>query len=693
MSIEETADFREGDAKDKTCPSVGDRLDAQLDSAQKALDSVEQEDTQSESKFDSRFGFQPGFQGRQERIRQVKARLAAASPMEETAALPPPPCVKTTPEAKKVSIDSALDGESTGCLEDFTGEGSSLGDSSPADDDFEVAPSVARAEKQLRARREKPALPPRPRIDHPSMASSQDSQSLLRQRLKLTTTLLFFGYTAYLFAQVALPAAVTSGLLGVTLWSQILVNTVLGLIAWRLWRDCPWLGVRLRQTEIIVFACASAAVFANTYSYLLAGPNLDRWLNVAGPWHLLAFTYALYIPNRWKRALLMLAPLSFGPLLVFVLAVPVNPQLVSFGGTATGVQILLQVCFSCLLVAAISTWGVHTIGTLRNEALQARQIGQYRLSRILGTGGMGDVYIAEHLLLKRPCAIKVIKPRKAEEQKMLERFEREVCSTAKLTHWNTVEIYDYGQSSDGTFFYVMEYLPGLNLGEIVKLFGPLSPARTVHLLDQVCDALIEAHAAGLVHRDIKPANIFAAKRGHKYDVAKLLDFGLVRRSRDRNDDGSVIGSPLFMSPEQAAGTRMDHRTDIYSIGVTAYYLITGHVPFEYSEPLKVMRAHQHEKPPAFEMHVAGVPSDLEKVVMRCLEKDPEKRFQNVASLKKALSKCESFNCWTWAQAAKWWKIHRCPEKAAVDEAVEAGRVSELDQDWSPQLSAACRWPQ
>ena len=202
---------------------------------------------------------------------------------------------------------------------------------------------------------------------------------------------------------------------------------------------------------------------------------------------------------------------------------------------------------------------------------------------------MGEVYLAEHRLLKRPCAVKLIHPHRASDPHLLQRFEREVQATAQLTHTNTVEMFDYGHTEDGTFYYVMEYLPGLSLAELVEKHGPLPPARAVHLLMQTCDALSEAHSRGLIHRDIKPGNIFSAQRGGYYDVAKLLDFGLAKPiSADSvpvqlTQDGSITGSPLYMSPEQAIGdSEPDERSDIYSLGAVAYYLLTGRPPFPIS---------------------------------------------------------------------------------------------------------------
>jgi serine/threonine protein kinase len=222
----------------------------------------------------------------------------------------------------------------------------------------------------------------------------------------------------------------------------------------------------------------------------------------------------------------------------------------------------------------------------------------------------------------------------------------------------------------------MEYLPGMNLDQLVQMHGPLPAERVIHLLTQTCEALSEAHAQNLVHRDIKPANIFAAHRGGIYDVAKLLDFGLARPLVNLGGDdssltqeGTIAGSPLFMSPEQVSGEQPDERSDIYSLGIVAYYLLTGRVPFTSDKAIKVLIAHAHETPrPPSELN-ADVPRDLEEVVMRCLEKDPDHRYPDVESLRAALLDCESAGLWTRASAECWWQNHGCPKKRALDKQV------------------------
>jgi serine/threonine-protein kinase len=312
------------------------------------------------------------------------------------------------------------------------------------------------------------------------------------------------------------------------------------------------------------------------------------------------------------------------------------------------------------------------ISRLRREVAAARQLGQYRLLRRTGAGGMGEVYLAEHQLLKRPCAVKLIRPGCAADPRTQERFEREVRLTATLLHPNTVEIYDYGRSEDGTYYYVMEYLRGLGLADLVERHGPLPPARVVYLLRQVCGALREAHAAGLIHRDIKPSNIFAARRGGMEDMAKLLDFGLVRpaatdRAAHLSAEGQILGTPLFMSPEQATGSRaLDERSDIYSLGAVAYFLLTGRPPFEGEGGVAVMIAHARDPVVPPSRVVPGIPEDLEFVVLRCLAKDPAGRFPHAESLERALGECDCARDWDLDRAARWWRdVDRTPPVRAM----------------------------
>ena len=310
---------------------------------------------------------------------------------------------------------------------------------------------------------------------------------------------------------------------------------------------------------------------------------------------------------------------------------------------------------------------------MRRQAYEARELGQYRLKRLLGAGGMGEVYLAEHRLLKRPCALKLIKAGKTDDPRTLARFEREVQSIATLSHWNTVEIFDYGSTDDGTFYYVMEYLPGLSIADLIERHGPLPAERVVYLLEQVCDALSEAHGIGLVHRDVKPGNIYAAKRGGIYDVAKLLDFGLVKSVDGVTDshltiDGAITGSPLYMSPEQAMGeSEPDARSDIYALGCVGYFMLTGRPPFEGDKPIKILFSHANEPVTPPSKLRDDVPPDLEEIILRCLAKRPEHRYPDTASLAAALRNCACHGDWTRERAARWWRTQEreIPEPAVT----------------------------
>jgi serine/threonine-protein kinase len=277
---------------------------------------------------------------------------------------------------------------------------------------------------------------------------------------------------------------------------------------------------------------------------------------------------------------------------------------------------------------------------------------------------MGEVYLAEHQLLKRPCALKLIKAQAGSDPIALARFEREVQSAARLSHPNTIEIYDYGHTEDGTFYYVMEYLRGLSLAELVRRDGPLPPGRVIYVFRQICAGLAEAHGLGLVHRDLKPGNIFLALRGGEADVAKVLDFGLVKLTRDPgaaeiSSDMTVTGTPLYMAPEQALGDRsLDARADIYALGAVMYAGLTGQPPFTGESGFAIMMAHARDPVVPPSRLRPDLPEDLERVVLRCLAKKPPDRFPTVKSLGDALAACASAVDWGPNRAEAWWAAER-----------------------------------
>jgi serine/threonine-protein kinase len=273
-----------------------------------------------------------------------------------------------------------------------------------------------------------------------------------------------------------------------------------------------------------------------------------------------------------------------------------------------------------------------------SEALN--HLGAYRLEGKLGEGGMGVVYKAHHTLLDRPAAIKVLAPNRSRDED-LERFEREVRVTSRLTHPNTIAIYDFGRTRQGSYYYAMEYVEGLDLERLIEREGPQEPARVAHLLAQLAGALVEAHGAGLIHRDIKPANVMICERGGKKDVLKVLDFGLVKAmANDRaaeSQDQRVVGTPLYLSPEAlTAPERVDARSDLYAVGAVGYFLLTGAPPFTGANVVEVCLGHLFEAPEPPSERRNGIPRELEALILSCLAKSPDERPQSATTLQRAL---------------------------------------------------------
>ena len=371
------------------------------------------------------------------------------------------------------------------------------------------------------------------------------------------------------------------------------------------------------------------------------------------------------------------AIITGGNVLAFILLPWTQPQI--FGDTNPAIWIALGL----LIPTAVLCISLYRAYWMRRETFddEIERLGPYVLKEKLGSGGMGDVFLAEHQLMKRHCAVKLIHPENAGDSEMRKSFEREAKATAQLTHWNTIEIYDYGTADDGRFYYVMEYLKGVNLWHYVKKYGPMAPGRVVYLLKQLCDALYEADCAGLVHRDIKPSNIFLTERGKSFDIVKLLDFGLVQTITKnpvqlKNVSTKLHGSPSFMCPEQAVGLTPDSRGDLYSLGAVAYFLLTGRPPFVDENPIMLVVAHATTAVPDFKEIGADVPEDLSAIVMKCLSREPEQRFGSARHLREALESCNCTSEWSWKSAETWWEQNSC-STASVDDHIVADECNEV----------------
>jgi eukaryotic-like serine/threonine-protein kinase len=344
------------------------------------------------------------------------------------------------------------------------------------------------------------------------------------------------------------------------------------------------------------------------------------------------------------------------------------------------------------LALTIATATSKVIYGLRREVRDARRLGQYTLLEKLGEGGMGAVYSVRHAMLRRPTAIKLLPPQKFGARNVA-RFEREVQLTARLTHPNTIRIFDYGRTPDGIFYYAMEYLDGANLADVIEEGGPMPAARVIHILDQVAGALAEAHGIGLIHRDIKPANIFLTEQGGVPDVAKVLDFGLVKQVGESDAEAltqadSLTGTPLYMAPEAIASPdQIDARTDLYALGAVGYYLVTGRDVFTGRTVVEVCSHHLHSTPvPPSQRLGSPVDADFEELILRCLEKNPARRPPDARSLQRALRACGAARSWSEEDARLWLRSHADSLHARRERKVAQSFPATIDIDLGRRLA-------
>ncbi|MGZ3455543.1 MAG: serine/threonine-protein kinase [Polyangiales bacterium] len=411
----------------------------------------------------------------------------------------------------------------------------------------------------------------------------------------------------------------------------------------------------------------AGGTFLATSAFVALGPALAMHSGSTGRNRMTAVVVLVLFTYHWLRAVLVpssgrrtLAVTAASAIPLLALAVWVEPKpLIRFSFVIIGNHALW-----CAVLMACASMTSRVIYGLRAEVREAQKLGQYTLEEKIGAGGMGSVYRARHAMLRRPTAVKLLDPERAGRES-LARFEREVQLTSQLTHPNTVAIYDYGRTPDGVFYYAMEYLDGLDLQDVIEVDGPQSPARVVHILSQVCAALAEAHAIGLVHRDIKPANVLLCSRGGSLDVAKVVDFGLVKRveGADAEDSaksaiGTIIGTPLYMSPESiVTPDAVDARSDLYAVGALGYFLLTGSPPFEGATVIEVCSRHLHAEPEPPSVRLGkALPTELEALLLACLAKKPEERPASARALRDALVALP-VPAWSEADARAWWARH------------------------------------
>jgi serine/threonine-protein kinase len=443
----------------------------------------------------------------------------------------------------------------------------------------------------------------------------------------------------------------------------------------------------------IVVALLVAAVIRSPRVPLPTAMNLGLVFEIASSYAIAAAEFADTMTLEAHQGFLGLSWVAVW-VVVFTVVVPTSPRravvaalvsvssvavviglLIASGATSFRIdpaQFFLGLVFPYLLVVGMAYVGARVVYHLGTEVKRARELGSYRLEEKLGEGGMGEVWRARHRMLARPAAIKLIRPsfataaRAGVSEEAVRRFEREAQVIARLRSPHTVELFDFGVAADGAFYYVMELLDGLDADSLLRRFGPTPPERAIYLLRQVCHSLSEAQSCGLVHRDIKPANIFLCRYGEEYDFVKVLDFGIVGAVRDSADtspvhtrENAVQGTPAFMAPEQAMGTAVDGRADIYATGCVAYWLLTGQFVFTAETPMGLLLQHAQTPPaPPSARTDLPIPSALDDLVLSCLAKDPTNRPQSARELSLRLAEVEGASAWTQDRAREWWTTHQ-----------------------------------
>jgi serine/threonine-protein kinase len=505
---------------------------------------------------------------------------------------------------------------------------------------------------------------------HHTGLDSSNGAAFVQQRLALFARLIFLISAAFFLVNVVIGLRFRIPF-PVLIFDSVPVAHLAGLglllVVWLVARGRPLSlpAINFLDVTALIGSCTAWALFID-----------DRYTeSVFGAVVSVAMTtlaHAIIIPSRRSRTL-RLSILAVLPVLgimwiwlggrwwarttVFDIYAP--------GLTAVNQTLLL------IVVVIMATVTSRILYDLRRTVREANELGQYLLEEKLGAGGMGEVWRARHRLLVRAAAVKLIRPEllaggNTAPDVVLRRFEREALATAGLRSPHTVHLYDFGQAEDGTLFYVMELLQGIDLEKLVSRFGPVPPERAIHILHQVCHSLAEAHQNGLTHRDIKPANIFVSGTGTDSDFVKVLDFGLVRlRPAMRSDnplhtnEDSVGGTPAYVAPEIVTGeSAYDHRVDIYAVGCVAYWLLSGQLVFNASSAMGMLADHARTRAPRLSSRTElSIPPDLEQIIMDCLEKDPARRPRSMVELGDRLAACAIGERWTRVRAQRWWNDH------------------------------------
>jgi hypothetical protein len=518
-------------------------------------------------------------------------------------------------------------------------------------------------------------------VSTPSSAGAiADPRAYLQQRVaRFTRVLLTFLLSGVVVGFVLNVALDRDPLIQIDDIAQMVISALFGAV-WLYTRKGER-GARVVRALELSLTMFTATVFslAIVYTTIPAG---------AAAMFMWAFTSVLAIILLGRAAIIPSPPLltlAVGACAAIICTAAVqsrwHPVVPEFHGSG---QSIAAIHAAILLTAFVALSAVisNVVHGLQRKVRKAMQLGQYTLEDKIGEGGMGAVYRARHAMLRRPTAIKLLPPEKAGE-KAIERFEQEVQLTSRLTHPNTVAIYDFGRTPDGVFYYAMEYLDGVSLDELVELDGPQPAARVLHILAQAAEALAEAHDAGLIHRDIKPANIILCERGGRPDVVKVLDFGLVKDIAAPKDlslsvTTTITGTPLYLAPESIMDpSAVDGRTDLYALGCVAYFLLTGEPVFGGNTIVEVCGHHMHKEPTPPSQRIGGsVDAELERVVLHCLAKAQDDRPESAQALLDELMACSIAGDWSRADARSWWNDHASEVTSRAEKRREALRTGE-----------------
>ena len=509
------------------------------------------------------------------------------------------------------------------------------------------------------------AADPAARADSSGFPTDLVSQAAGRLRI-LALLYAFVYFMAGIFPALVTPAERALFLAHFRHWGPGAIGIVVALVVAAVIRSGRFpLSAVMRvglAFEIISSYAIAAGEFADPMQLEMHRGYLGlSWVAV---WVVL---FTVVVPTSPRRAVMAaLASVSSVPVVIgLVMASGVTSR------TVPPVQFFFGLVFPYLLVVSMAYVGARVVYQLGTEVKRARELGSYRLEEKLGQGGMGEVWRARHHMLARPAAIKLIRPSVGEDgrtqvsEEAIRRFEREAQVIARLRSPHTVDLFDFGRTDDGAFYYVMELLDGLDAEALLLRFGPTPPERAIYLLRQICHSLSEAESHGLVHRDIKPANIFVCRYGEEYDFVKVLDFGIVRAGRDGADtitvptaERFVHGTPAFMAPEQALGANVDGRADIYATGCVAYWLLTGRLVFAAETEFGMLMQHSQTPPTRPSVRTGQpIPKALEDLVLCCLAKNPAHRPQSARELSLRLAELEGANAWTQDRAREWWATY------------------------------------